>query len=153
MEGELMKKKILSTVMMFTLLLTTMLSVSVSNTDSVAKNHWGCSDTEDYPISISCDPSWPLIGPEVGETREEVVQGLRGDEGNRITSIKVKNYSPKIVKIKKVKKNKEYGAQIWIKGLKKGKAHIKVTVKLKYAQSGKKTYVWNIKKYPVGYND
>ena len=149
-----MKKKLLSMVMVLSLVLTTMLSVAATNQTSLAKNHWGCSDTEDYPISISCDPEWPLFGPNVGETREESISGLRGgSEGNRITSLKVKNYSPKIVKIVKTKKNKKWGAQIWIKGLKKGKAHIKVTVKLKYAQSGKKTYVWNIKKYPVGYND
>jgi hypothetical protein len=45
------------------------------------------------------------------------------------------------------------GAYFSVKGLKKGKAHIKVTVKLKKAQYGKKKYVWNIKKYRVGYND
>ena len=149
-----MKKKLIAMFMMFSLVLSMMFSVAATNQTSLAKNHWGCSDTEDYPLQLSCDPSWPIIGPEVGETREESISGLRGgSEGNRIISIKVKNYSPKIVKIKKVKKNKEYGAQIWIKGLKKGYAHIKVTVKLKYAQSGKKKYVWNIKKYPVGHND
>lgn len=110
------------------------------------------SDAEsDWPLTISCDPGYPLFGPEVGEIREEVVSGLR--EGNSITSFTVKNYSPKIVKIVSKKKNTSYGAMFKVKGLKKGKAHIKVTVKLKKAQDGKKKYVWNIKKYPVGYNE
>ena len=108
---------------------------------------------DDWPISISCDPSFPIFGPEVDETRSEVIQGLQYEKGNRMTSFKVKNYSPKIVKIGKIKKNTKYGGDFDVTGLKKGYAHIKVIVTLKYAQDGKKKYVWNIKKYPVGHND
>ncbi len=67
--------------------------------------------------------------------------------------MKIKNYSKDIVKIGKKKINTEYGANFKVKGLKKGYAHIKVIVKIKYAQDRKTTYVWDIKKYPVGHND
>lgn len=138
-----MKKKLVAMVMMLSLVLSMMYSVIASNTDAIA-------EVDDWPLQISCDPEWPLFGPEVREKREESISGLC--EGNKVTSIKVKNYSPKIVKISKVKKNSA-GGSFWVKGLKKGYAHIKVTVKLKKKQDGKKKYVWNIPKYPVGHND
>ena len=142
-----MKKRMVAIVMMFSLVLSMMISVTATNTESLA------DAMDDWPLQISCDPDWPIIGPEVGETREESIQGLQSDKGNRMTSFKVKNYSPDIVKITKIKKNTEYGGNFFVKGLKKGYAHIKVIVKLKKAQDGKKNYVWNIKKYPVGHND
>lgn len=129
--------------LVFSMVLTTVASVIVSDKKSAA------DAMSDWPLTISADPDYPLIGPNVGEKTEIVIDGLK--KGNKITSFKVKNYSSKIVKITKKKKTSS-GASIWVKGLKKGKAHIKVTVKLKRAQDGKKTYVWNIKKYPVGYN-
>ena len=51
------------------------------------------------------DPDFPIFGPEVGEEHEEVIQGLQYEKGNRMTSFKIKNYSPKIVKISKKKMN------------------------------------------------
>ena len=145
-----MKKRVIATAMMFSLVLTMVFSFAVSVMTAEAKSPWGGDDMDDWPLAISCDPEWPLFGPEVGETREEVVSGLQ--KGNKITSYTIKNYSPKIVKIVKKKKTSS-GLSFKIKGKKKGYAHIKVVVKLKIAQNEKKKYVWNIKKYPVGHND
>ena len=140
-----MKRRVLATFTVFSLVLTTMFSAIA--TDKSAK-----ANAEDgWPPSISCSPDFPIFGPNVGETKEEGVTSIM--KGNKVVSISVKNYSPKIVKIKKKKRFDKYGAYFSVKGLKKGKAHIKVTVKLKKAQYGKKKYVWNIKKYRVGYND
>ena len=147
-----MKKRLLATVMVFSLIFTMALAVAATNKPAQA-SRWGGDDMDDWPLQISCDPDFPIIGPEVGEDREESIMGLQYDKGNRMTSFKVKNYSPKIVKISKIKKNTEYGGNFYAKGLKKGYAHIKVIIKLKYAQDGKKKYVWNIKKYPVGHNE
>ena len=140
-----MRKRVLATMLVFSMVLTIVASVIVPDKKSAA------DAMSDWPLAISADPNdpYPPIGPNVGEKTEIVISGLK--KGNKITSFKVKNYSPKIVKIAKKKKTSS-GASIWVKGLKKGEAHIKVTVKLKRAQDGKKTYVWNIKKYPVGYN-
>ncbi|MCR4604485.1 MAG: hypothetical protein K5639_00615 [Eubacterium sp.] len=141
-----MKKRVLATMMVFSLLITTMISVTTSNRDALANAEDG------WPLSITCDPGFPIIGPNVGETRKEEIGSLQYDKGIRVKSLSVKNYSPKIVKIVKKKKSGAF-PYFKVKGLKKGKAHIKVTVKLNKAQYGKKKYVWNIKKYPVGYND
>ena len=140
-----MKRRVLSTFTVLSLVLTMMFSViaTVKSAKANAEDGW--------PLSISCNPDFPIIGPNVGETREENVGSIM--DGNKIISLSVKNYSPDIVKIKKKKRYDEYGAYFYVKRLKKGKAHIKVTVKLKKAQYGKKKYVWNIKKYRVGYND
>ncbi len=147
-----MKKKFMVTAMLFSLLIATIVIFVISEEKVWANGSWENGDEmDDWPISLSCDPEWPLFGPEVGEIKEEVIQGLQ--EGNKIVSFSVKNYSKKVVKIVKKKKNTKYGAYFKVKGLKKGKAHLKVTVKLKYAQDGKKKYVWDIKDYPVGYND
>ena len=139
-----MKKRVLATMMVLSLMITTIASVIASDKKSAA------DAMSDWPLAISADPDYPLFGPNVGDKTEIVISGLK--KGNKITSFTVKNYSPKIVKIYKKKKTSS-GASFWVKGLKKGKAHIKVTVKIKRAQEGKKKYVWNIKKYPVGYND
>ncbi len=140
-----MKKRVLATLTVFSLVLTMMLSVVAASKPAQANAEDG------WPLSITCDPGFPIIGPNVGETREENVGSLM--DGNKVVKISVKNYSPKIVKIKKKKRYDKYGAYFEVKGLKKGYAHIKVTAKLKKAQYGKKKYVWNIKKYPVGHND
>ena len=148
-----MKKRVLATMMVFSLMITMILSVAVSEKGAAAKkNRWGGDEMDDWPLSITCSPDFPIIGPNVGEVREESVGQLQYDKGNRTVSFSVKNYSPKIVKIVKKKKGGPFPT-FWVKGLKKGKAHIKVSIKVKYAQNGKKKYVWNIKKYPVGYND
>lgn len=147
-----MKKRILATAMLFSLVLAMMVTVVISEKKVSADQWWEHSDEmDDWPISITCDPDFPLFGPNVGEIKEEYIQGLQ--EGNKIVSFSVKNYSKKTVKIVKKKKNTKYGAYFKVKGLKKGKAHIKVTVKLKYAQNGTKKFVWDIKDYPVGYNE
>ena len=147
-----MKKKLVAMVMMLSLFLSLIIPIAAPCKEALA-SRWGGDDMDDWPISISCDPDFPIFGPEVGEEHEEVIQGLQYEKGNRMTSFKIKNYSPKIVKISKKKMNTEYGGNFTVTGLKKGYAHIKVTVKLKYAQNEKKTYVWNIKKYPVGHNE
>ena len=145
------QKGLLSIVMVFSLVFSLVLSLALPCETSYAKKPWGGDEMDDWPLTISCDPNYPIIGPEVGEIHEESITGLQ--KGNKIKSFTIKNYSPKIVKIVKKKKNTSYGAVFKVKGRKKGKAHIKITVKLKYAQHGKKKYVWNLKKYPVGYND
>ena len=142
-----MKKNLLSKVMLFALFLATIVIFVISE----KKVPTSADAMDDWPLSISCDPDFPLFGPEVGEIKEEYIQGLL--EGNKIVSFSVKNYSKKIVKIVKKKKNTSYGAYFKVKGLKKGKAHLKITVKLKHAQDGIKKYVWDIKDYPVGYDE
>ena len=157
-EGN-MKRKLFATLMVFTLMLSMVYPIAQSGTPATAAvrfhiaSRWGGDEMDDWPLSISCDPDYPIIGPEVGETREESITALQYEKGNRVKSMKIKNYSKDIVKIGKKKINTEYGAYFKVKGLKKGYAHIKVIVKIKYAQDGKTTYVWDIKKYPVGHND
>ena len=146
-----MKRRVLATAMVFSLVLTMMFSVVAASRPAKA-SRWGGDDMDDWPLTITCDPDFPLFGPNPGETCEELISGLQYDKGNRTVSFSVKNYSKKIVKIKKIKKSGPF-PKFWVKGLKKGYAHIKVTIKIKYAQAGKKTYTWDIKKYPVGHND
>ena len=147
-----MRKRLKATAIIISVIFAMMFSVLATSKVAMAKD-W-CGDAmDDWPLQISCDPDYPIIGPEVDETREESISGLQYEKGNRIKSLKVKNYSKKIVKITKIKKNTLWGGNFYVKGLKKGYAHIKVIVKLKYAQDGKKKFVWNIKKYPVGHND
>ena len=141
-----MKKRILATMMVFSLALTMMFAVADTNKPAKA------SADDDWPLSISCSPDFPIIGPNVGETREEQISNLMYEKGKRVVSLTVKNYSPKIVKITKIKKKGAF-PYFKVKGLKKGYAHLKVKVKLNRKQAGKKTYTWNIKKYPVGHND
>ncbi|MBR6228778.1 MAG: hypothetical protein IKQ97_03495 [Eubacterium sp.] len=148
-----MKKRLMTTAVVFSLVFTMMLSVvSVSKPAKASKNRWGGDEMDDWPLTITCDPDFPIIGPEVGESREEQISGLQYDKGNRTLAFSVKNYSPDVVEIYKKKKNGPFPG-FWVKGLKKGYAHIKVSIKIKYAQNGKKKYTWDIKKYPVGHND
>ena len=146
-----MKRRILATLSVFSLVLTMMFSVVAASKPANA-SRWGGDDMDDWPLTITCDPDFPIFGPNVRETSEEVINGLQYDKGNRTISFSVKNYSPKIVKIVKKKKKGPFPT-FWVKGLKKGYAHIKVSIKIKYAQDGKKRYTWDIKKYPVGHND
>ena len=153
-----MKRKLLATAMMFALMLSLVYPIANSDSQATAaskvpaSNRWGGDDMDDWPLSITCDPEFPIIGPNVGETREEQVGSLQYDKGNRMLSLSVKNYSPDVVEIVKVKKKGPF-PNFYVKGLKRGYAHIKVTAKIKYAQAGKKKYTWDIKKYPVGHND
>ena len=147
-----MKRKVLSTLTVFSLVITMMFSVIAACKPAKA-SRWGGDEMDDWPLTITCDPDFPIIGPDQpGDTREESIGGLQYEKGNRTVAFSVKNYSPDIVKIVKKKKKGPFPT-FWVKGLKKGYAHIKVTIKIKYAQAGKTKYSWNIKKYPVGHNE
>ncbi len=82
-----MKRKILSTLTVFSLVITMMFSVIAACKPAKA-SRWGGDEMDDWPLTITCDPDFPIFGPDQpGDTREEMVSGLQYEKGNRTVAL------------------------------------------------------------------